>query len=152
MRCTFVLNRWHCAVSSTLIFSCDFSTNRYLTGKINHLAKNISIIRNCSGQFSSRCFPDTYSCCILSFPSCLTLPSTPIDVHNQRCRKLLYSDIFMNYILSLIFPREFASCVTYNFCSWVWTWDESIAIQCRRQGRKGLLVICFLMLLFCSLF
>lgn len=36
-----------------------------------------------------------------------------------------------------------------TFCSWVWTWNESVAIHCRRQGRKSLLVLYFLML-FCS--
>lgn len=151
MRCTFVFHRWHCAVSFPLIFSCEFSTNRYLTGKRSHLAKDTSIFCNCSGQFSSRGFPNIYSCCSLNFPSCLTWPSTPMDVHNQRCRKLLLSDIFLDYMLSLVFPRGCASWVTCNFCSWVWTWNDNTAIQCRGQGRKGLLVLCFLMLLFGSL-
>lgn len=152
MRCTFVLHRCHCAVSSTLIFSCEFSTNRYLTGKRSHLAKGTSIFCNCSGQFSSRYFPNIYSCCSLSFPSFLTWISAPMDVHNQRCRKLLFSDVFMHYVPSLVFPRECASWVTCNLCSWVWTWNEILAIRYRRQGRKGLLVLCFLMLLFCRLF
>lgn len=152
MRCTYVLHRWHCAVSSVLIFSCEFSANRFLTGRRSHLAKGTSIFCNCSRQFSSRCFPYLYSCCSLSFPPCLTWPSTPMDVHKQRCRKLLFSDVFMDYMLFLVFPRGCASWVTCNFCSWIWTLDESIAIQCRRQRKKGLLVLCFLMLLFYSLF
>lgn len=98
---------------------------------------------------NSQCFPNIYSCCSLSFPSCLTWPSAPMDVHNQRCRKLLFSDMFMEYVLPLVFPRGNASWVTCNFCCW--TWDESIAIQCRRQGRKGLLGLCFQTWLFCSL-
>lgn len=139
--------RWHCAISSTFIFSCEFSTNRYLTEKRSHLATEPSIFCICSGKFSSRCFPNIYSCCSLIFPSCLIWPSTPMDVHNQRCRKLLFSDVFVDYVLSSVFPRGLS--FNYNFCSWVWTWDESIAVQCRGQG---LLVLCFLMLLFCSLF
>lgn len=94
MRCTYVLHRWHCAVSSALLFSCEFSTNRFLTGKRSHLAKATSIFCNYSGQFSSRCFANIYSYCSLSFPWCPSWPSTPRDVHNQRCRKLLFSDLF----------------------------------------------------------
>lgn len=61
MRYTFVLYRWHCAVSSTLMFSYQFSTSRQLTGKRSHLAKCTSVFFNCSEEFSSRCLPNIYS-------------------------------------------------------------------------------------------
>lgn len=149
MRCTFVLHRWHCAVSSTLIFSCEFSTSRYLSRKRSHLAKGTSIFCNCSGQFLRRCFPNIYSCCSLGFLHVLLghqLPWMCITRGAEHCFSQTCSWIMCS---PWCFEGDVLRGSRATFCSWVWTWNESIAIHCRRQGRKSLLVLYFLML-FCS--
>lgn len=91
-------------------------------------------------------------CCSFSFRSCLPVPSIPVDVAYPEMQKtaFFFSDVLMDYMLSLVVPRGHASWFTCNFYCWVWTCDKTIVIQCRRKERKGGLGLglCFLMLYF----
>lgn len=106
-RYTFVLYGWHCAVSSTFMFSFQFSASGYLTGKRSHLAKCTFIFFNCNGEFTRRCFPNIYNLLQsqLPFMSSCAINSNGCGVTRDAEYCFFSSDVLMDYMLSLVLPR-----------------------------------------------